>query len=147
SWEIGAEFRFLAGRLGLDYTYYHSQTRNQIGQPRLAQSGGFIISTLNSGTVINKGMEIALTGKPIAQRDFGWDAMLNFSYNDGTLGEFIPGIAYFYPTDAQFGTVRAASIPNGGAFLALIGRRTMRETDSDGKEITNCRYKVDPTTG
>lgn len=147
SWEIGAEFKFLAGRLGLDYTYYHSQTRNQIGQPRLAQSGGFIFSTLNSGTVINKGMEIALSGKPIAQRDFGWDAMLNFSSNDGTLGAFIPGIAYFYPTDAQFGTVRAASIPNGGAFLALIGRRTMRETDSDGNEIANGRYKVDPTTG
>jgi hypothetical protein len=92
-------------------------------------------------------MEIALTGKLIAQRDFTWDATLNFSYNKGSLGAFIPGIAYFYPTDAQFGTVRAASIPNGGAFLALIGRRVMRETDKDGKEIADGRYKVDPTTG
>jgi TonB-linked SusC/RagA family outer membrane protein len=147
SWEIGGEFRFLKNRIGLDYTYYHSQTENQIGQPRLAQSGGFIFSTLNSGTVINTGMEIALTGKPIAQRDFTWDVTLNFSYNKGSLGAFIPGIAYFYPTDAQFGTVRAASIPNGGAFLALIGRRVMRETDKDGKEIADGRYKVDPTTG
>ncbi len=147
SWEVGAELRFLAGRLGLDYTYYHSQTKNQIGQPRLAQSGGFIFSTLNSGSVFNKGMEVALTGKPIAQSDFGWDVMLNFSYNRGTLGDFIPGIAYFYPTDAQFGTVRAASIPNGGSFLALIGRRTMRETDSNGDEIPNGRYKVDPASG
>jgi ferric enterobactin receptor len=147
SWEVGGEFRFLNGRIGLDYTYYHSQTKNQIGQPRLAQSGGFIFSTLNSGTVINKGMEIAVTGKPIAQKNFSWDATLNFSYNKGSLGAFIPGIAYFYPTDAQFGTVRAASIPNGGAFLALIGRRVMLETDKDGKEIANGRYKVDPTTG
>ncbi|WP_018627851.1 SusC/RagA family TonB-linked outer membrane protein [Niabella aurantiaca] len=147
SWEIGGEFRFLNGRIGLDYTYYHSQTKNQIGQPRLAQSGGFIFSTLNSGTVINKGMEIALTGKPVVQKDFGWESTLNFSYNKGSLGAFIPGIAYFYPTDAQFGTVRAASIPNGGAFLAMIGRRVMRETDADGKEIENGRYKVDPTTG
>ena len=147
SWEVGAELRFLTGRLGFDYTYYHSQTVNQIGQPRLAQSGGFIFSTLNSGSVFNEGMEIALTGRPVAQRDFTWDAMLNFSYNKGTLGDFIPGIAYFYPTDAQFGTVRAASIPNGGAFLALIGRRTMRETNADGEEIPNGRYKVDPTSG
>jgi ferric enterobactin receptor len=147
SWEIGGEFRFLSGRIGLDYTYYHSQTKNQIASPRLAQSGGFIFSALNSGTVINKGMEIAITGKPIVQKDFSWDAILNFSYNKGSLGAFIPGIAYFYPTDAQFGTVRAASIPNGGAFLALIGRRVMLETDKDGKEIANGRYKVDPTTG
>jgi len=147
AWEVGGEFKFLNGRIGLDYTYYHSQTKNQIGQPRLAQSGGFIFSTLNSGTVINKGMEIAITGKPIVKKDFSWDAMLNFSYNKGSLGAFIPGIAYFYPTDAQFGTVRAASIPNGGAFLAMIGRRVMHEVDKDGNEIANGRYKVDPTTG
>ncbi|GAB3008392.1 SusC/RagA family TonB-linked outer membrane protein [Niabella terrae] len=147
SWEVGGEFHFLKGRLNLDYTYYHSQTKNQIGQPRLAQSGGFIFSTLNSGTVINKGMEIALTGKPVVGRNFTWESMLNYSHNEGTLGAFIPGIAYFYPTDAQFGTVRAASIPNGGAFLALIGRKAMRETDADGNEIANGRYKVDPNTG
>ncbi|MFI5452921.1 SusC/RagA family TonB-linked outer membrane protein [Pedobacter sp. UC225_61] len=147
SWEIGAELRFLKGRIGLDYTYYHSETRNQIGSPRLAQSGGFIFSVLNSGTVINKGMEIALTAKPIANKDFSWDATLNFSYNKGRLGSFIPGIAYFYPTDAQFGTVKAASVPNGGYFLGLTGSPYLRELDANKAEIPNGRYQVDPTTG
>ncbi|HWJ27731.1 MAG TPA: SusC/RagA family TonB-linked outer membrane protein, partial [Flavisolibacter sp.] len=99
SWEVGGEFRFLNGRIDLDYTYYHNETQNQIGQPRLAQSGGFIFSTLNSCTVINKCMEVAVSGKAISQKDFGWDVMLNFSYNRGRLGAFIPGVAYFYPTD------------------------------------------------
>lgn len=147
SWEVGGEFRFLRGRIGLDYTYYHSETENQIGQPRLAQSGGFIFSTLNSGTVVNKGMEIAVTGKAISQRDLSWDVTLNFSYNQGRLGAFIPGVAYFYPTDAQFGTVKAASIPNGGYFLGMVGQPYLRELDSKGKEIPNGRYQVDPNTG
>lgn len=147
TWEIGGEFRFLKGRIGLDYTYYHNQTNNQIGAPRLAQSGGFIFSTLNSGTVINKGMEIALSGKPIVQKDFSWDVMLNFSYNKGRLGDFIPGIAYFYPTDAQFGTVKAASVPNGGFFLGMTGQPYLRELDANKAEIPNGRYQVDPTTG
>jgi TonB-linked SusC/RagA family outer membrane protein len=147
SWELGGEFRFLNGRIGLDYTYYHSQTKNQIGQPRLAQSGGFIFSTLNAGTVINKGMEIALTGKVISQKNFGWDATVNFSYNRGRLGAFIPGVAYFYPTDVQFGTIKAASIPNGGYFLGIIGQPYFREVDSKGIEIPNGRYQIDPTTG
>jgi ferric enterobactin receptor len=147
SWEVGGEFRFLNGRIGLDYTYYHSQTKNQIAQPRLAQSGGFIFSSLNSGSVINKGMEIAITGKPIARKDFSWDIMLNFSYNKGRLGAFLPGIAYFYPTDAQFGTVKAASIPNGGYFLGMTGQPYLRQTDANGKEISNGPYQVDPTTG
>ncbi len=147
SWEVGGEFRFLNGRIGLDYTYYHSETENQIGQPRLAQSGGFIFSTLNSGTVINEGMEIALSGKPISRKDFSWDVMLNFSYNKGRLGAFIPGVSYFYPTDAQFGTVKAASIPNGGYFLGMTGQRYLREKDAKGNEIPNGRYQIDPTTG
>lgn len=147
SWEVGGELRFLNGRIGLDYTYYHSQTENQIAQPRLSNASGYILTAINSGSVINKGMEIALSGKAIAQRDFGWDVMLNFSYNKGRLGTFLPGVAYFYPTDAQFGTVKAASIPNGGYFLGMTGTRFLRELDLKGNEIPNGRYQVDPTTG
>lgn len=147
SWEVGGEFRFLNGRIGLDYTYYHSQTKNQIAQPRLAQSGGFIFSSLNTGSVINEGMEIAITGKPVVSRDFSWDVTLNWSYNKGRLGAFLPGVAYFYPTDAQFGTVKAASIPNGGYFLGMTGSPYLREVDSKGVEMPNGRYQVDPTTG
>ena len=92
-------------------------------------------------------MEIALTGKPIVTKNFTWDATLNFSYNKGRLGAFIPGVAYFYPTDAQFGTIKAASIPNGGYFLGMTGQPYLRELDAKGKEIPNGRYQVDPTTG
>ena len=147
SWEVGGELRFFKGRIGLDYTYYNSETQNQIGQPRLAQSGGFIFSTLNSGSVINKGMEIAINGKPIVTKDFTWDVTLNYSYNKGRLGAFLPGVAYFYPTDAQFGTVKAASIPNGGYFLGMTGQSYLHELDSKGVEMPNGRNLVDPTTG
>jgi hypothetical protein len=92
-------------------------------------------------------MEIAVTGKPVVRKDFGWDVMLNFSYNKGRLGAFLPGVAYFYPTDAQFGTVKAASIPNGGYFLGMTGTRYLREVDAKQVEIPNGRYQVDTTTG
>ena len=147
SWEVGGDLRFLKGRIGLDYTYYHSQTKNQIAQPRLSNASGYILTSINSGSVINKGMEIALTGKPIVQKDFSWDATLNFSYNKGRLGSFLPGVAYFYPTDAQFGTVKAASIPNGGYFSGMTGTRFLHQYDTKGNEIPNAAYQVDPTTG
>jgi ferric enterobactin receptor len=147
SWEVGGELRFLNGRIGLDYTYYHSETKNQIAQPRLSNANGYILTSLNSGSVTNKGMEIAVTGKPIVTRDFSWDVTINYSYNKGRLGTFLPGVAYFYPTDAQFGTVRAASIPNGGYFLGMTGIRPLHQFDSKGKEIMNAPYQVDPTTG
>ncbi|MFL5741341.1 MAG: SusC/RagA family TonB-linked outer membrane protein [Flavisolibacter sp.] len=147
SWEVGGEFRFLSGRIDLDYTYYHTQTANQIASPRLSNANGYILSSINSGSVINQGMEIGITGRAISKKNFGWDVMLNFSYNRGTLGTFLPGVSYFYPTDAQFGTVKAASVPNGGYFLGLTGQRYLHEMDSKGTEMMNGRYQVDTTTG
>lgn len=148
AWEVGTELRFLGGRLGLDYTYYHSQTKNQIASPRLSNANGSIMSSINSGSVINNGMEIAITGKPIVTKDFEWNITLNTSYNRGKLGDFLDGVSMFYPTDAQFGTVKAASVPNGGKFLALVGSRFAYETTGeDNQEIIGGRYQVDATTG
>ena len=147
AWEIGTELRFLNGRLGQDWTYYHSSTKNQIASPRLSNAGGYIMMSINSGSVINEGMEVSLTGKPFDGKDFKWESTLNFSYNKGRLGDFLDGVGMFYPTDAQFGSVKSASVPNGGKFMALVGTRFETEHDADGNEIKGGKYLIDPTTG
>ena len=158
AWEIGAELKFLNGRIGLDWTYYHSSTANQIAAPRLSQASGYAFTTINSGSVINKGQEVALTVIPVSTRNFEWTMVLNASYNRGSLGQFLEGVEMFYPTDAQFGTVKAASIPNGGIFLGMVGTRFERETvvsgvdENDNKIYTELpegegRYVIDPNTG
>ena len=57
----------------------------------------------------------------------------------------------FYTTDAQFGTVKGASVPNGGDFLALVGTRYAYETEADAEgnivENMNGAYEIDPKTG
>lgn len=95
SYELGAELRFFNGRLGLDYTYYYSKTKDQICAPRLGQSTGYIFLNLNGGSVTNEGMELSITGKPIVTKDFQWEATLNLSGNRGRLGKFIDGVDIF----------------------------------------------------
>ena len=73
AWEIGTELRFLKGRLGLDWTFYHSSTKNQIASPRLSNASGYIMMAINSGSVINEGMEVSITGKPFDGKDFKWE--------------------------------------------------------------------------
>ena len=159
SWEVGTELKFFGGRLGIDYTYYNSITRNQIAAPRLAQSTGYIFLTINSGSVQNKGMELMITGTPVDTRNFTWDVTLNLSGNRGTLGDFVDGVDFFYVTDVQIGGVKAASIPNGGYFLGLTGNYWVRETvaveeKDDAGNVTKKqvekeggRYEIDPNTG
>ena len=139
AWEVGAELKFFNGRLGVDYTYYKSETRDQIVAPRLTQSTGYIFFAMNSGSVKNEGMELMITGTPIEKKNFSWDITLNMAGNRGTLGDFVDGIEYFYVTDAQIGGVKAASIPNGGYFLGLTGNKW--QTDDKGN------FLVNPKTG
>ena len=145
--EIGTELKFLKGRLGLDFTYYNSITRNQLASPRLCQSTGYIFLTLNSGSVHNTGMELSINAIPVDKKDFTWDVTLNLSGNRGTLGDFLPGVGLFYVTDVQTGGVKAASVPNGGYFLGLTGDYWVREKDEKGKEIPGGRYVIDEATG
>ena len=110
SWEIGTELRFFGGRLGVDFTYYNSKTTNQIAAPRLGQSTGYIFMSINSGSVLNKGMELMITATPIETKNFSWDLTLNLSGNRGTLGKFMEGVDLFYVTDVQIGGVKAAAV-------------------------------------
>ena len=147
AWEVGAELRFFNGRVNIDWTYYKSETANQIARPRLSQTSGYSMTTINSGSVINKGQEFALTLIPVQNRNVDWTVTFNGSYNRGTLGEFLEGVTKFYPTDAQFGKVQAASIPGGGIFMGLVGTRFEYEKDADGNEIEGGAWAVDPNTG
>ena len=149
-WEVGAELKFFNNRLGLDYTYYHSETKNQIASPRLSNANGYIFASINSGSVINDGMEIAINAVPVQTKEFTWDLTLNFSFNKGRLGDFLEGVQYFYPTDAQFGTVKSASIPRPSSkedaawgknyFLGLTGSEFYIDANTG-------KYEVDPATG
>lgn len=143
SYELGLEMRFFNGRLGFDYTYYSSKTKDQICSPRLAQSTGYIFLTLNGGSVTNKGMELSITGKPIVTKDFQWETTLNLSGNRGRLGDFIDGVDIFYVTDAQVGAAKAGSVPNGGYFLGLTGNKYITAKANDGVEYN----VIDPSTG
>lgn len=140
SWEIGAEFRFFNNRLGFDYTYYNSKTKNQIAAPRLSNANGFIFASINSGSVLNEGMEFAINAVPIQNKEFTWDITLNLSYNKGRLGDFLKGVQYFYPTDAQFGTVRSASIPKAASRYQL-------DAQNNPLKDANGNYLLDPSYG
>ena len=88
---------------------------------------------------------MAITAIPVQNKEFSWDLSLNLSYNKGRLGDFINGVSFFYPTDAQFGTVKSASVPKAESatqnyFLGLTGYEYYVD-EATGK------YQIDPATG
>ena len=81
AFEIGTDLNFLNNRLGLNFTWYKSNSKDLIMGIATDPGTGFTSITLNAGEIQNKGVELTLRGKPLATKDFNWNVLLNFSAN------------------------------------------------------------------
>ena len=81
TYEIGTDLRFLNNRIGLDFTYYKSLSRDQIIAVPVPASTGFTTQVINSGEIENRGIEIVLNATPVKVGDFTWDMLVNFTRN------------------------------------------------------------------
>ncbi len=81
SWEAGTELRVLKDRLGIDFTWYKSNTYNQLVSVTSPPTSGFSNAYINCGNIQNKGIEFMVSTVPIQNSDIKWDLNLNFSRN------------------------------------------------------------------
>ena len=81
SFEAGLDWRFFTNRIGLDVTYYRSNTENQLIALAVPNATLFSSQYINAGLIRNSGVEIMLSGAPIRNKNFSWDMMVNFSKN------------------------------------------------------------------
>jgi TonB-linked SusC/RagA family outer membrane protein len=131
--ELGFDAGMFSERLGIDFTYYNKKTTDMLQSVGVAPSLGFIGSMLtNLGEVSNKGVEIALFGRPIQTRNFDWDSRLTYATNENKLVTFgQEGLLSQNPTGQAYGTVQQhrEGYPLGGYWI-LPARR-----DENGKPL------------
>jgi len=137
STELGIELSFLKNRLHVDYAFYTNNSYNQILSPRGPQSTGYIFCSINAGNVLNKGMELTVSGTPIETRDFSWNVGVNMAGNRGRLEGLPTGQNVMYVTDVQYAGAQAASFNNGN-FMAIAGTKWNR--DENGNVILDDNY-------
>jgi TonB-linked SusC/RagA family outer membrane protein len=78
---VGADVGFLNNRLSLTVDYYNHQSYDLIGLVRTGGIGGESVKVANYANMTSHGVDVALNGKILDQKDWKWDAMLNFGYN------------------------------------------------------------------
>ena len=106
--EIGMELQFFNNRLSFDGAYYRSKSVDQIiNDLRVSYATGFILKNVNGGELENWGTELLLKGTPIRNKDFSWDASVNFTKTKSKLLKMGEGITEFYNSDTWlYGNVR-----------------------------------------
>ena len=113
TYEAGLEMSFLKNRIGFDFTYYYSLSRDQIVQSQISSATGYVTKSINAGDIRNRGVELVLNGKPIVTKDFRWDVNVNFSANRNRVLSMPAGI-----TEIVYGAARGYG--NAGVTMKLI---------------------------
>ena len=101
SYEAGIEARFLNNRLGLDFTYYVRNTKDDIVNAGVSSASGYGAVMINAGKVHNHGIELLLTAVPVKTRHFTWNSSFNFSYNKSEVKHITEGINEFQIQEAR----------------------------------------------
>lgn len=77
---IGADFQFFSGALGLSADYYIKKTKDMLTiPPALDVAGENAAMWLNTGSMENKGWEIALSYNSPSYGDFSWNGSINIA--------------------------------------------------------------------
>ena len=138
SYEIGADLRFFRNRLGIDFTYYQSDSRNLIMNAPIDPAAGFQKTYLNAGHIKNYGFELSMNGTPIQTKDFSLRVNATWSKNKSKVLELSEAIDSWIITTGVRGTVEARV---GGTTGSMYGYGFKRVpagtimTDENGKQI------------
>lgn len=131
-YEIGLDASFFENRLGIDFTYYNKETKNQILQISLPATSGAQSKLINAGLIRNSGLEIALTGTPIKSEKFSWNTAINFTKNENRIEKLVDGLPSTILA-RQFNDVIQLVATEGSLYGDLVGSTFKR--DSDGNKI------------
>ena len=150
--ELGTELQFFNNRLGLDFTWYKLNSRDQIIPVAISPTTGFSSIITNAGEIENRGIEMAINGTPIRNRDFSWDVSVNFTRNRNEvlsiredLTEIVVASQFGYiGSSVTMKYVPGAAVGNlyGSTYLRYYGNK-----DDDGVSVDNSLPLVIAATG
>lgn len=129
---VGLDFSVLNQAINLSVDYYYRKGTDLIGKQMLPLETGFVSTNINWASMVNKGVEISLSTRNVATKNFSWYTNLNFAYNNNkVLREAIPEAQTIpgregYPVDAIF-AIKTAGLDEEGYPLFY---------DKEGKKVT-----------
>ncbi len=130
--DVGADLQFFQNRLGLNFTYYTSTSKDLLLSVPISPSSGYGAEYTNAASLKNHGIEITLTGSPIRTTHFSWDVTVNWSMNRSLVTALGPGIETVGLGGFTNGAINAVK---GQPFGQIYGVGYVR--DASGKTVIN----------
>lgn len=143
SYEIGLDMKFFDNRLGFDFTYYDTNTKNQA--MLVDASAPWSQQWVNAGRITNRGVELMLYGRPVDTKDFTFSLTANLAHNESTVDELADGVNRIYFNGDPNMPVKVGAVP-GGKLGNIYANRLMKR-NSAGQVIVDANGLPQPETG
>ena len=142
--EAGFEAAFWDNRLCLDFTYYKTDSRNQILKLATTAASGYTSQVRNAGHIRNRGYEIQLGAVPIqTSKGFRWNLDLNYGANSSKVVKLDDeGLITSYQLYSS-GIQILASV--GEAYGTLFGTSYVRDANGNVVVDANGLPKISTT--
>lgn len=135
--EAGTEWRFWNDRLGVDLTYYKTNSKNQLLKVTTPASSGYSSMYMNAGNIQNSGIEVVLSAQPIKTRAFSWNMTLNYALNKNKVISIAPGVPFLFLGSTDNVRTATPRVAEGGSYGDLYGYKWQRSSKG--------QYVVDST--
>lgn len=135
SWEAGVNFGLFNSRINADVNFYNNSTINQILAVPLDITTGYSSAYINAGKIRNRGIEVMVSGQPVATRNFTWTSTVTWTRNDNRVLELSADLDGEQQILAQAGGVASIIAEVGGTTGDLWGFGLVR--NDQGQVVFN----------
>lgn len=132
AFELGADWRFFQARLGIDFTYYYTDTKNQLITIATPAASLFSSQYINAGLINNNGVEVSMNVVPVETNNFTWDATFNYAKNNNKIIRLTDEVTSAVLTDDRQVLVLAEVGGSYGDMFAVGWQR-----DEQGRPLVN----------
>ncbi len=143
SFEMGLDMKFFDNRLGFDFTYYHSTTKNQA--MLVDASAPWSQQWVNAGKIVNSGVEMMIYSTPVKTKGFTFDLGVNLAHNRSIVKELAPGVNRIYFNGDDNMPVKVGAVTGGK--LGDIFANNLIKRDGQGRVIVDANGLPQPETG
>lgn len=132
SYEAGIDLKFLNNKIGIEFTAYQNDNKDQIIPLAVSPTSGFRNAIINAGNIQTKGIELHLFVNPIKTQSFDWNFDINFDKSNSKVVELAPGL-----TNYQLGSTWRGLTINAreGEEWGLFNGRKIRIDAASGKRV------------
>jgi TonB-linked SusC/RagA family outer membrane protein len=126
SQEYGFDLGLWENRISAEFTYYKTNSKNQLINVATPPASGYSSKFINAGNVQNSGIEITLNVKPIKRPDFSWSFYVNYAKNKNKVISIYPGSPEFELNTDGFMT--RTKVVEGRPFGEMYSRGYVRDS-------------------